>query len=637
MSGPDRRLAAIMFTDIVGYTRMAQANESQALALLEEHRKLLRPLFPAHGGTEVKTMGDAFLVEFRSALEAVLCAVEIQKKIAERNSEAPALKRLDVRVGIHLGDVVHGSGDVYGDAVNVASRIEPLAEPGEICISQKVYDHVRNKTELDITRMGQIELKNVELPLGVYKVSMTRTGEGRQERSAARERLAVLPFVNISPDPNDEYFADGLTEELISKLSEVKGLKVIARTSVMNYKKKEKNVSEIGKELGVGTVIEGSIRKAGNKIRVTVQLIDSRTEEHLWASSYDKELDDIFAIQSDVATKVAESVSKGFFSGDKKGETRDVEAYTLYLKAMQLHHEGSEPALREAVTLFEKAIAKDRGFARAYAGLSSTFQALAANGYEDFGVITSRAEPAARKALELDPDLAEAHSTMSGIGNFLDRFDEAIKEGEEAVRINPNLAEAHLYLGIMHASNGRVAEGIAYCERAHELDPLSVRVAGILTLICRATGRVDRSLEVLDRMNELYPKNPRILGSLAESYMFKQDYAKAQELLSEGLKISPTEPILRLNQGLLYAFTGKREMAEKVMDEIMRDATEAARLYAQLFINSALGNLDGAFKALQRTTETHSWPFMIGSLPVFAELRKDPRYLDFSAKVGLPT
>ncbi|MDA4120951.1 MAG: tetratricopeptide repeat protein [Thaumarchaeota archaeon] len=637
MSGSDRRLAAIMFTDIVGYTRMAQANESQALELLEEHRKILRPLFPAHGGTEVKTMGDAFLVEFRSALEAVLCAVEIQKKISERNTSAPKLKRLDVRVGIHLGDVVHGSGDVYGDAVNVASRIEPLAEPGGICISQQVYDHVRNKTELDISRMGQIDLKNVELPLGVYRINMPETGERRGERAAPRERLAVLPFVNISPDPNDEYFADGLTEELISKLSEIKGLKVIARTSVMNYKKKEKNISEIGKELDVGTIIEGSIRKAGTKIRVAVQLIDSRTEEHLWASSYDKELDDIFAIQSDVAAKVAESVSKGFFSGGKRSDTKDIEAYTLYLKAMQLQHEGSEPGLREAVVLFEKAIARDGGFARAYAGLASTFQSLVSAGYDDFAMVTSRSEPAARRALELDPGLAEAHSAMSGVANMLDRFDQAISEGNEAVRINPNLAEAHLYIGIMHASNGRIVEGIASCERAHELDPLSIRVAGVLTLICRATGRVDRSLEVLNRMDELYPKNPRILNGLAESYMFKQDLVKAQELLTEGLRLNPSEPIMRLNQGLLYAFTGKRKEAEKVMDEIVHDSTESARLYSQLFINAALGNLDEAFKAADRMTETHSWPFMIGSLPVFAELRKDSRYLDFSAKVGLPT
>ncbi|MBI3841497.1 MAG: adenylate/guanylate cyclase domain-containing protein, partial [Thaumarchaeota archaeon] len=369
MSG-ERRLAAIMFTDLVGYTRLAQADESLALELLEEHRALLRPTFPAHGGTEVKTIGDAFLVEFKSALDAVLCAVELQKKMAERNLGPSGPRKLELRVGIHLGDVVHGSGDVYGDAVNVASRIEPLAEPGGICITQHVYDHIRNKSELEFSKLGEIELKNVELPVGVYKVIMSWNAQSREEGRAPRERLAVLPFVNISPDPDDEYFADGLTEELISKFSEVGQLKVIARTSVMNYKKKEKKASEIGRELGVGSIVEGSVRKAGTRIRVTVQLIDARTEEHIWASNYDKELDDIFAIQSDVASRVAGSISAKVFPAPQRKDTDDAEAYTMYIRAMQLFHESTEPSLREALALFERAVSRDPKFVRAYAGIS---------------------------------------------------------------------------------------------------------------------------------------------------------------------------------------------------------------------------------------------------------------------------
>src|SRR5215471_3178540 len=393
MGSQDRRLAAIMFTDLVGYTKLTQANESLSLELLEEHRKVLRNLFPGHGGTEVKTIGDAFLVEFRSALEAVMCAVEIQNKVKERNSSVPPGRRVDVRIGIHLGDVVYSQGDVYGDAVNIASRIEPLAEPGGICISQQVYDNIRNKTEFSFSRLGNIELKNVELPVGIYKLELSKTGMG-SDVQAPRERVAVLPFVNISPDPNDEFFADGLTEELITRLSEVKGLKVIARTSVMNYKRKEKNVSEIGRELGVGSIIEGSVRKAGNKIRVTVQLVDSRTEEHIWASNYDKQLDDIFAIQSDVASRVAESVSTGL-SPTKAKETKDLEAYTLYLKGVQLSHGTDEEEVREALSFFAKAAAKDPNFARAHAGISFAYQSLCVLGVEDWDSVTSKAEPAA--------------------------------------------------------------------------------------------------------------------------------------------------------------------------------------------------------------------------------------------------
>ena len=316
MAGGERRLEAIMFTDVVGYTHLSQANESLALELLEEHQRLLRPTFIAHGGTEVKTMGDAFLVEFRSALDAVVCAVEMQERMADRNSATAPSRKLEMRIGIHVGDVVHGAEDIYGDAVNVASRIEPLAEPGGVCISQQVFDQIRNKTEFKIDKVGEVRLKNVDLPLGVYKISTGASRGSGDEPAGPRDRLAVLPFVNISPDPNDEYFADGLTEELISKLSEIKGLKVIARTSVMSYKRKEKKVSEIAAELGVGSIIEGSVRKAGDRIRISVQLIDPHTEEHLWSSNYDNKLDDIFAIQSDVASRVAASLSAGFFSRD---------------------------------------------------------------------------------------------------------------------------------------------------------------------------------------------------------------------------------------------------------------------------------------------------------------------------------
>ncbi|HYB75726.1 MAG TPA: adenylate/guanylate cyclase domain-containing protein, partial [Nitrososphaerales archaeon] len=551
MPSVDRRLAAIMFTDIVGYTRMSQSDERLALELLAEHRELVRPLLLSHGGTEIKTIGDAFLVEFKSALDGVLCAVEIQKQMSERNSSVPRERRLELRVGVHLGDVVHEGGDVYGDAVNVASRIEPLAESGGVCISQQVFDSIRNKTKLEFVRLGDTQLKNVELPVLVYRIKMSGTTSGSTGGSASKERLAVLPFVNISPDPNDEYFADGLTEELISKLSEIKGLKVIARTSVMNYKKKEKSVLQIGRELEAGSIIEGSVRKAGSKIRVTVQLIDSRTEEHLWATNYDKELDDIFAIQSDIASRVASSVSAGILPAASKGETKDIEAYTLYIKGMQYFHEGSEPSLRDAVDLLKKAIAKDPGYAKAHSALAIVWLRLATGGYENFDVAENQAEPLAKRALELDPDSGEAHAAMASVGNVLDKFELARAEAKSAVRINPNLSEAHLAIGIDLASSGRLEDALVSMERAYELDPLAVHVADILCRTARVAGKVGRSFEILDRMNELSPNNPRIISGLVESHMVTQDFDSAQKLLDEGLRISPREPLLRLNQALL--------------------------------------------------------------------------------------
>jgi adenylate cyclase len=630
----DRRLAAIMFTDIVGYTRLAQANESRALELLEEHRKILRPLFPTHGGSEVKTIGDAFLVEFRSALEAVLCAVEIQKKIAERNSSGNPAGRLDVRVGIHLGDVVHGSGDVAGDAVNVASRIEPLAEPGGICISQQVYDHVRNKTDLDFQKMGEVELKNVELPVGVYKVTMSRTGRDVGHQSP-RERLAVLPFVNISPDPNDEYFADGLTEELISKLSEVKGLKVIARTSVMNYKKKEKNVTEIGRELGVGSIIEGSVRKAGDKVRVSVQLIDSNNQEHLWASNYDRKLDDIFAIQSDVASSVASSLSKGVFAVPQRQDTDSVEAYTLFIRAQQLYHEGTETSLRDALSLLEQVVAIDPGFVRAHASMAHVWCRLAANGFEDWSIIILKAEVAARKALSLGPDWAEPHAALSQIGFLMDRFDESIAESEAAIKINPNIPEAHFSLAAIYSSMGDLGRGLDEMGKAYELDPLSVSTSIFFGLMSWVAGKQVESFAILEKLRNLNPRHPRVYSALAEWYMQKQDFLKAQEMLDSARAFGHDEPLTWLDQGVLYAYTGRKEEALAIIRNASTYKSQAARLYAQLFINAALGNLDAAFEALMKAAELHSWPFLIRFLPAFVELRKDPRYLEFLKRVGL--
>jgi adenylate cyclase len=637
MLSGERRLAAIMFTDIVGYTRSAQSDESQALALLEEHRSILRPVFASHGGAEVKTMGDAFLVEFKSALDAVRCAAEIQERIARRNAASSRKASLLVRVGIHVGDVVHGSGDVYGDAVNVASRIEPLAKGGGICISEQVYQSVRNKAGFEFEPLGEVELKNVELPMGVYRLVMPGQRTPAAESVAPRARLAVLPFVNISPDPNDGYFADGLTEELITKLSQVGDLKVIARTSAMSYKNKEKKVSEIGRELNVGSVIEGSVRKAGNTIRVTVQLIDARTEEHLWASNYDKDLDNVFAIQSDIASMVAASVSAGSYLKASRKDTDDIESYTLYIKAAQQYHESTESSLRQAMALLDEALSKDPNFIRAHALLAQALCRLATSGFEEYSVASVRAEPAARRALELDPDSAEAHAALADIDWVLDRFDDCVLEAETAIRINPNLADAYYPLSVIHGTMGRFDEAIATGRKAFELDPLNENIGLHLATMLNAGGKRAEMLPILEKLNRINPRSPRVHNKFAEYYMFANDFVKAQEWLRSGMSLNPKDPLLRLNQGLLYAFTDRRREAELALQDLQTDKSEAVRLYGQLFIRTVLGDLDDALEALYKSADLHSWPALILTAPIFSELRKDSRFPEFCRKVGLPS
>ena len=369
---------------------------------------------------------------------------------------------------------------------------------------------------------------------------------------------------------------------------------------------------------------------------MTVQLIDARTEEHLWASNYDKDLDDVFAIQSDIASRVAGSISSGGFFKAQKVDTQSVEAYSLYIRALQHYHEASEPGLRKALPLFDRAISIDPGFVRAYAALSQTWCHMATNGYEGFGVVSDKAEPAARKALELDPESAEAHAALAQVHWVLDRFDECVSEAETAIRLNPNLAEAYVSLAVIEGTLGNFEEAIANAKKAYDLDPLNENAGLHLAFLLNASGRSAEALPMLERMHALNPRNPRVPNRYAEGYMMRGEYEKAQEWISRGLELSPGEPILRLNQGLLYAFTGRTKEAEASMREMQADKHEPVRLYGQLFINAALGNLEEAFKALDRTAETHSWPALIKTLPVFAELRKDPRYLGFCRKVGLP-
>src|SRR5881296_2566383 len=367
-----------MFTDIVDYTIMSQKNETLALTLLEEHRQILRPAFARRGGREVKTIGDGFLVEFPSALEAVRCALEIQQLMKERNQSVPSESKILLRVGVHLGDVEHRNGDVYGDAVNTASRVQSLAEPGGVSITQQVFDHVRNNEEFRTVALGQNQLKNVQTPTEVYRVlpSTERTKLTTNEALEPR-RVAALPLAIISSDQQDEYFADGLTEEIINTLSTIPGLRVFARTSVMKYKQVNKSVGEIGRELKVGSILEGSVRKAGGRLRITIQLIDVGSEAPIWAQKYDRELEDVFKIQTDIAVRVAEALKVQLLRENRKlieqKAPEDIAAYVLYLRGRYYWSKRTREDLEMAISYFGEAIQKDPNYALAHAGMADCY------------------------------------------------------------------------------------------------------------------------------------------------------------------------------------------------------------------------------------------------------------------------
>ncbi len=643
-----RRLVAIMFTDIVGYTSFTQVNEDLALKALEKHNRLLRASFQKHHGREVKTIGDCFLVEFDSALDAFNCAVEIQNSLRDYDNISLGDWKLNVRIGIHLGDVVRKGNDIFGDTVNIASRIEPLADPGGICVSEQVYSQVHNKTEFRFQQLQKTELKNVSFATKIYSVMFSGDNKACDQKSeydssankdAEKLKIAVLPFTNLSSNPEDAYLADGMTEEIITSLSGISALSVISRTSIMSYKGTTKKLREIGKELEVGSVLEGSLRKAGSRIRISAQLIDVSRDSHLWAQNYDRELVDVFAIQSEIASSIATQLKIRLIGAEKqKHDTRDIDAYTMYMKAMQLFYVSGEASLRRAVELLENAVANDPRFVRAIAGLSSAWFLIAANHYEDWEESLKKAELFARRAIELGPDCDESHAALAQVFHANDRFEDAVSEAWKAVQINPNASDAHFLLGLNDFFVfGRQESGLKELEKGRELDPLSAGFASMLAQAFDLTGRSNDALNLLLKLKSLDPKNIVVYESLASHYLIRRDFQGTKDMLEAGMKIEPENVQLQISQGMLFAMRGDKENAKLILSKLLNAKDETNRLDAALYIGAVLGDLDLALKALMRLAETHAWPFDVRVYPFFEDLRKDPRYREFCAKVGIPS
>jgi adenylate cyclase len=645
MSEGERRLAAIMFTDIAGYTSLAQRNEKLALELLEEYRSLLRGCLLKHEGREVKTMGDGFLIEFPSALEAVNCALSIQKVSYKSNAERPSDRRITLRIGVHLGDVVHRDGDIYGDAVNVASRIEPLANPGEILITQQVYDHVRNKLESPIGYLGRHNVKNVDLPIEVYKVAVA-ISESRPVIPvvpfATRNRLAVLPFVSISTEPTDDYLADGLTEELISVVSKVSGLRIISRTSVMKYKGSRRSVGDIAQDLNVGTVLEGSIRKASNKLRITVQLIDVYRDEHIWSQSYDRELKDVFEIQSDIAQRVAEALKVHLLAAEKqlieKKPTEDIEAYTAYLKGLHLRGEGTLESIERAILSLENAISKDPTFALALAALADCYATLAVDGHSPPKEAFPKAKYYATRAIELDGTIPEAHATLGLVleAFYLDQQG-AEEEFEKALGLNPSYGRVCRSYGVHLACMGRLDEAVSEIRRALELNPLGVDVNECAAAIFNCADRFEEAVNACRRMLDLNPNHFPALVFLAETYINKSMFSEAIQTLQKALIISNGTPLVKGRLGYAYAKVGKKDEALAILQVLLRDSKQTyVTPIAIALIQCGLGNNTEALDWLGRAyVERPDALLSLKVRPIWSGLRPDRRFTKLLQDLGL--
>lgn len=638
MTNGSRRLAAIMFTDLVGFTRLGQRDEDEALRLRREHQEIARPIFRAHGGREVKTTGDGFLVEFPSAIESVRCAVELQSAIARRNALPGSHEPIVVRVGIHVGDVVDDQGDIVGDAVNVASRIEPLADPGGVCVSGSVYDQVRNKLTIPLEPLGARTLKHVDFPVEVYRLALGGTVVRSTLLPAPVEqhfRLAVLPLANLSPSAEDDYFADGLTDELITQTAKIPSLRVIARTSVLQYKGSPKPVREVARELGVGLALEGSVRKSGNRLRVHVQLVDAATEAHLWGSRYDRPLGDIFQIQDEIAGQIATAIA-GHFSGGAQPSaeffvpagagTENLEAYTRFLHARKLLLEkGSKETIRQSVGLFEEALRLDPTFARARVGVAENLQWLASEGAIEYLPALHRAREELTRAIAENDALAEAHSSLGGLLLTDDDFVGTERESRRALELNPSLSDPYRWLAQLEAGAGRMDEAIRLLETAQQIDPADVNVVSFLGRAYYYGGREAEALAHWERTKPaaLYRTN----AHMTEYFLGKGDLDRASETVRELARLRPDNGWTEMYSAILAARRGDIALARQITERLERrsQAGDLTGFFAG-FARLALGDQDAFVASMQQALQLRALPLLeLRYSPLFAAAREDPR------------
>jgi adenylate cyclase len=484
--GPERRLAAVLAADMVGYSRLMEVDESGTLARLKTHRlELIDPSIAKNRGRIIKTTGDGLLVEFQSVADAVLCAAEVQRRMARRNADVSPARWIQFRIGINLGDVIVEDNDIFGDGVNVAARLQVLAEPGGICISGAVRDQVGDRLdEIAFEDLGEQSVKNITRPIHVFRVRLESATiaalESGKEASAApvtrKPSIAVLPLVNMSGDPEQEFFADGLTEDIITELSRFRDLLVISRNSTFVHKGKAVKVQEVARELGVEYVLEGSVRKAGDRVRVTVQLIDAQTDRHIWAERYDRKLEDIFAIQDEVTGAIVATlpgrVEAATQERVKRKRTDNMAAYECVLAAKVLHHRSQRDANAEAQSLLDRAVALDPNYAHAHAWKACVLGQTWVYGWcADRDATFQQVADELQIALALDDNDSDVHRILAAVNLTRDDHDRAAYHQERALALNPNYDLVVVQQGEFLTWLGRPEEGIDWIRKAMRLNP----------------------------------------------------------------------------------------------------------------------------------------------------------------------
>ena len=551
----ERRLAAILAADVVGYSRQMGADEAGTLAALKRHREtIFNPAVAAHNGRIVKLIGDGAIVEFGSVVDAVNCALSVQRSGAPLPGAAARQPTIVLRIGINLGDVIIENDDIYGEGVNIAARLEPLAEPGGICVSSIVHESIGNRIDVRFEDGGDISVKNIDRPVRVWKwhlaattLSAAHSNTAKPEPNSATASIAILPFTNMSGDPEQEYFSDGITEDIITDLSKIAGLTVIARNSTFTYKGRSVDVRAVGRELGVLSVLEGSIRRAGQRVRITAQLVDAATGGHLWAERYDRDLTDIFEVQDDVTHRIVDAL-KVTLSPAEKARLADVKAsniaaYDCVLRGREfmLGKDKTRETFEQAIKFFKKAVELDPNYSQAYACLGFGHMFNYQNRWsDDPDSSLPIAKQYARQAIEKDPNEPLARCVSALAASYERDLDLAKSEIEIAISLNPNLALAHNIRGTILNFSGQPLEAIPEIELAMRLDPaLSPQFLHFLGLANLLAGKYETAAALLKQRIIQVPGTDFTRAILASALGHLGDVEEARRVWRELKEINP--------------------------------------------------------------------------------------------------
>ncbi len=642
IDGNIRLLAAIMFTDMVGYTALMQEDEDRAIKLREKHRRILENQIPLHQGKILQYYGDGTLSIFGSAIESVRCAINIQR-------EMQLDLKIPLRIGLHIGDIVYEDEGAYGDGVNVAARIESLSVPGGILISDKIYDEIKNHPEFHATFIGTFELKNVRRPIEVFALSNSGLTVPKPEEIKSKvgtfyKSIAVLPFVNMSSDSENEYFSDGITEEILNALSKVEGLQVTSRTSAFVFKGKNLDIREIGEQLNVNTVLEGSVRKAGNKVRITAQLINTIDGYHIWSDSFDRGLEDIFEVQDEISRRIANILREKLTRHEinqplVKSRPQNIDAYNFYLKGMYHFNKFLPGDVKKGIEFFEKAIELEPRYAAAYGHLSGCFVYLGAIGYLNSITAYPKAKELAMKALTIDDADPISHLSIAMVRMFFDwDWSGAERSFKKAMELNPSFCTAHHYYSMYLTAKNRHEEAYQEIQKALTLDPLSVPVMEYYANICVNLEKFEEARELYEKVLDYDPTFRGAWYGLGWLNVFTKNYDEALDIFKE-VKSQIDDPLKGVTPlGFLYATTGKINDALECLNKLERRKEvepDVSLNFDFAVIHLGLKNFDKVFEYLDYAYEERSGGLIFLRNIYWRPIHNDPRFNVLMKKLGL--